>query len=95
MQTRTILIGVRDDGRILGINLSATTFEEWAQKMHSIHVDAIRKHPGVPLSTNLDTRLLAGSSRRAPRTFCAVRLVLHPAALDDKKQSVIQCVIRR
>lgn len=48
MKTRTILIGVRDDGRILGLTFSATTFEEWAQKMHSIHVDAIRKHPGVP-----------------------------------------------
>lgn len=29
----TILIGVRDDGRIIGVNLGSKTLEEWAQKM--------------------------------------------------------------
>lgn len=31
----TILIGVRDDGRVTGVTLGSTTLEEWAQKMQS------------------------------------------------------------
>ena len=31
----SILIGVRDDGRVIGITLGSNTLEEWAQKMQS------------------------------------------------------------
>ena len=31
----TILVGVRDDGHVIGLTLGSNTLEEWAQKMQS------------------------------------------------------------